>query len=403
LLPSNQLIINCYNYFHSELTKNTTNLNESEKKKFVKEILNTVMRKFISITWEVADEKSAYNIFQTLNDRGVPLAQADLLKIYLLDKAEENWKDAKERWDEIRETLGAEDINIFLRHYWLSSEGIVKQQDLLSEIQLKITSRKDVFSFLETLKDEAEKYDALLTPTQDYWDKKDNKIVELLKELQNLSKKQTLPLLMAGIRLHTSEFIKLLEYCIAFTFRYLTIAEAENKVLERLFSDIAMEIRKSNVTKAPDIRERLRREYIEDEQFKAIFAKKEIKTNKVAKYILSKIETKLSGEQEILNKKLTLEHIIPVKINEDWKKYLSKNGMNKDEYVYRIGNMTLLLGKVNKEAQNYSFDRKRDDFYSKMTQLKINESLKKSNDWTAIEIDNRQNEFADIASKIWKL
>ena len=78
-----------------------------------------------------------------------------------------------------------EDINIFLRHYWLSAEGVVKQQDLLSEIQTKITTRKEVFKFLEILREEAEKYDALLSLTQDYWDKKDSRIVELLKELQN--------------------------------------------------------------------------------------------------------------------------------------------------------------------------------------------------------------------------
>jgi hypothetical protein len=361
------------------------------------------MRKFIVITWEVADEKSAYNIFQTLNDRGVQLTQADLLKIYLLNSAEDDWKEAKERWDEIRETLGTEDINVFLRHYWLSAEGVVKQQDLLEEIQIRITSRKEVFGFLETLKEEAEKYDALLSPTPDYWGKKDDKIVELLKELQIMSKRQTLPLLMAGIRLHTSEFLKLLEHCIAFTFRYLTIAEAENKVLERLFSDLAIDIRKSKVTKALEIRERLKRENIEDEQFRATFATKEIKTNKVAKYILGKIETKLSGDQETLSKKLTLEHIMPVKINEEWKKHLKKTGMNKDEFVYRLGNMTLLLGKVNKDAQNYFFDKKRDVFYSRMTQLRINEQLKKSKNWTALEINNRQNELAEIATKIWKL
>jgi len=403
LLPSNQLIIDCYSYFYNELVNGTANLSEGEKRKYLKETLNSVMKKFIAITWEVADEKSAYNIFQTLNDRGVALSQADLLKIYLLDRAEDDWKEAKERWDEIRETLGTEDVNVFLRHYWLSAEGVVKQQDLLGEIHTKITSRKEVFKFLETLREEAEKYDSLLSLTQDYWDKKDSRIVEMLKELQVLSKRQTLPLLMAGIGLHTSEFLKLIEYCIAFTFRYLTIAEAENKVLERLFSDLAIDIRKSKVTKAPEIRERLKRDYIVDDQFKTTFARKEIKTNKVAKYILGKIELNLSGEQETLSKTLTLEHVLPVKVNEEWKKYLKKMEMNKDEYVYRLGNMTLLVGKVNKEAQNYFFERKRDDFYSKMTRLKINESLKKIKSWSQREIDERQNELAETATKVWKL
>lgn len=402
LVPSNQLIIDCYKYFHSELLRLTSNLQGVEKSKYFKESLNSVMKKFVTITWEVADEKSAYNIFQTLNDRGVQLTQADLLKIYLMDQASDDWKEAKEKWDEIKENLGSEDINIFLRHYWLSSEGIVKQSNLLEEIQTKYNSRKKVFELLETLKQEAENYDALLNPTPDFWDKKDNKIVEMLRELQILSKRQTLPLLMAGIKLHTSEFLKLLEYCIAFTFRYLTIAEAENKVIERLFSDLSIDMRKSKVTKAPELRERLKRDYIDDETFKTIFSRKEIRTGKVAKYILRKIENKLSGETEIINNRLTLEHILPVKINEDWKKYLKKKGFNKDEYIYRLGNMTLLLGKVNKEAQNHFFEKKRDEFYQQ-TKLKINEKLKKIKDWGKEEIESRQNELADIAVKVWKI
>ena len=96
---------------------------------------------------------------------------------------------------------------------------------------------------------------------------------------------------MAGIRLHTSEFLKLVDYCIAFTFRYLTIAEAENKVLERLFSDVAIDIRSSKITKAPEIQNRLKREYIDDNQFKTIFARKELKQINPN----TKIEQKLSG------------------------------------------------------------------------------------------------------------
>jgi uncharacterized protein with ParB-like and HNH nuclease domain len=398
---SNQLIFKCYKFFQDELKKKIEKMSNKEAKDYLVEIVRSVLRNFIIITTEVTDSSAAYNIFQTLNDRGLDLNVTDLLKTYLFEKVGESWRDAKEKWDAIREILSLANTNAFLRHYWLSTHEVVKEKDLLREIQSRIKTKADVFKFLEDLKGEAEVYEALLNPTIDYWGNK--KIVEHLYELQILTTQMALPLLMAGNKLPEKEFINLLQSCIDFTFRYLTIAEAEHKVLEKLFSDIAIDIREGKIKNAEQMKKRLSREHIDDDTFKKLFTKKEIKVAKVAKYVLQKIDDYLSPDEEKYSDRITLEHILPRNPDKEWMEYLLKNNIEKDELVNRIGNLTLLIGKVNKKAQNAFFTKKRDYFYKKMTKLKINESLKDIHSWTKEDIEKRQEGFAELAVKIWSI
>ncbi|MDH4223926.1 MAG: DUF262 domain-containing protein, partial [candidate division Zixibacteria bacterium] len=309
---SNQLIFQCYRFFYEALEETTEKLSEKDRKDYLDEVIRTILREFIIITAEVEDSFAAYNIFQTLNDRGLDLTVTDLLKTYLFEKVGESWREAKEKWDAIREILSVINTNAFLRHYWLSTHGVVQEKHLLKEIANKIKNKAEVFKFLEDLKGEAEVYEALLNPNIGYWANKT--IVDLLNELQTLTTQMTLPLLMAGSRLHEKEykeFINILRLCISFTFRYLTIAEAEHKVLEKLFSDIAIELRKGTIKNAEQIKKKLLVEYPDDDTFAKLFLKKEIKVAKVAKYILTKIDDFLSPDKEKYSDKITLEHILP--------------------------------------------------------------------------------------------
>ncbi len=398
---SNQLIFKCYKFFHDKIRSNIDDIDNKEKKDYLTEVVRSVLRNFVIITTEVTDSHTAYSIFQTINDRGLDLNLTDLLKTYLFEKVGESWKDAKAKWDEIREILSLVNVSAFLRHYWLSSQGVIREKDLLGQIESRIKTKTDVFKFLEDLKDDAEVYEALLNPRRDYWG--DKNIIELLNELQILTIQMALPLLMAGNYLKGKEFINVVQICINFTFRYLTIAEAEHKVLEKLFSDIAIDIRKGRIKNTEEMKKRLSREYIDDDTFIKLFAKKEIKTAKVSKYILKKVDDFLNRDREKFSDKITLEHILPVTPDDEWTEYIKKNEIEKDELVNRIGNLTLLLSPVNKKAQNAFFTKKRDEFYKKMTKLKINESLKEIKSWNSEDIEKRQEWLAEIAVKIWRI
>ncbi len=103
----------------------------------------------------------------------------------------------RNKWDSIIDTLDTSRVNIFLRHYWLSSKRIVKEKQLRSEITNEIKTRTQVFKFLDTIKEESDNYDSILNP-RNYYGKEDLAIVQRLLELQDISIGQALPLLLAG-------------------------------------------------------------------------------------------------------------------------------------------------------------------------------------------------------------
>jgi len=393
---SNRLIRDCYGYFYEKL----------KNENLLLEILRQITREFIIVTTDVTNLRSAYILFQTLNDRGLDLTLSDLLKTHLLQKAGNDWKELKKDWDYILNIPGIENMNIFLRHYWLSTRSVVKEAELFDKFSGGITNREESFKFIKELKKEAEIYSMLLDPKPS--DFSGNKIiVELLRdELFVLSKKQVLPLLLAMFqRFSHKDFTLILRALINFIFRYLTIGEQENKELERLFSGISKNIREGKIKSAVSIITKLKKKYIKDGSFKELFKTKQIKNNKTAIYILTKIEQFLARQKEKFAADITLEHILPVNPDEECKKYMIKNRSwdDKDEWIYRIGNMTLLLDKSNKKAQNKSPKIKSKDIYSKGTKLEISKDLKSITDWTSKEIEKRQERFAKSAVKIWKL
>ena len=401
---SNRLIYDCYKYYYSELTKSKASMKDGDNfNTYLLSLCTVVLRRFVLFQIGVQDDLSAYNIFQTLNDRGLDLALADLLKVHLFEMyGKDHWIEAKDRWDEIRNILSQIKINTFLRHYWLSTFKVVQENDLLREFQQEINTKTKAANFLRDLKMEAEVYDALVNPSYDYWE--NHQTVELITNLKIISAQMPLPILLAGVQ-KFKDRDKFLKIIISFVVRYVTIGDRDNKVLEKLFSDIAREIREGSITTIPELKAKLSVEYVNDTIFSQEFSNVRIKTTKVAKYLLQEIENHIGTKQEKLNKTINVEHFLPKKPNAEWQKYIDLNNFDNDLFVDRLGNMTLLLGKVNQKLKNEFFPQKCTNLFGGKndTTLKINEWFKNLKSWTDKDIEERQKWLAKQAVEVWKI
>ena len=122
------------------------------------------------------------------------------------------------------------------------------------------------------------------------------------------------------------------------------------------------------------------------------------RNNKIAKYILGKIEKFESGA-DIDTNESSLEHILPDNPNEDW----NWEDIKIQQYRYRLGNMTLLEVGKNNNLGNSLFAEKKEVYKSSkvpMT-LKIGESDIK--EWTEENIECRQKTMAKEAKGIWRI
>ena len=112
----------CYAYFQQALRGDA----ESGSRKLVDRSLAMLLKvkQALLVVLEVQSHSDAYVLFESLNNRGVPLTPIDLIKNALLARSEKTGEmkvdSAFERWNELLEDLG-DDPNAqerFFRHYY---------------------------------------------------------------------------------------------------------------------------------------------------------------------------------------------------------------------------------------------------------------------------------------------
>ena len=193
--------------------------------------------------------------------------------------------------------------------------------------------------------------------------------------------KTLMTLIMQSINLSEKSFSSLLAKIIIITFRYNIICGKNPNEQENVYNKIALKIEE---TKSYDVEELKSGIYVSDAEFEQTFMYKELvytsRNNKIAKYILGKIEKFESGA-DIDTNESSLEHILPDNPNEDWNWEVGKNN--------NLGNSL--------------FAEKKEVYKSSkvpMT-LKIGESDIK--EWTEENIECRQKTMAKEAKGIWRI
>ena len=128
---------------------------------YLREITTVIDRTVQVIEITVQDDYDAYMLFETLNDRGLALSVADLLKNYLFSRAEDRLEDVQENWQEMSRSLASIETKRFLRHYWLSRFAVVREKDLFKKIKDKFHSKSSVYQFSLELRKAADIYASL--------------------------------------------------------------------------------------------------------------------------------------------------------------------------------------------------------------------------------------------------
>lgn len=402
---SNILIFECYNSFNKLLKKR---IKSKEHPKNINELLfllKTLLNKFQALTVSVTDENEAFTIFETLNDRGLDLTIADLLKNYLFSiiykgNDEDFLKALVRKWDSMVENLG-KDITGFFKHYWNSKNDPISEKQIFKALKNKIKTRKQVKEFLNEIYKEAEVYYFLLNPEHSYW--KNNEIENLLEEISTLGIRQCLPvLLVSTLKFKETDFIKTLNSCIGLSFRYSTVCNLHNNKLERVYSKVSKAIRTGEIKSNSKVRGELKNlnpnNSVYDESFKNL----SFKNNKTPRYILKKMSDSLdTGKEIIAADKVTLEHIIPIQIEETHKEELKKIKINHREVIYKLYNMTILGEEYNSKSSSKKFAEKLVMY--KKSKLPINKEIISYSKWTRHEIVKWTEYLLQLSKINWKL
>ena len=125
------------------------------------------------------------------------------------------------------------------------------------------------------------------------------------------------------------------------------------------------------------------------------------------KYILWKF-SKPTGETILNMSEIQTEHIMPQTLSEEWCDYLKeKTGKNLEDikelwnqYLNRVGNLTIMKGAWNVGNSNRLFNSKTDDYSN--SEFLATRKLAEYSEWTFSEIESRSREMAKKSIEIWK-
>jgi len=410
LNASEHLLRKAFNWFKERL-KTRCGMTESSGKAlaaFLDELVDKLFFTVITVT----DELNALKVFETLNARGVRLSATDLLKNYLFsvistqNTHETELKVLEERWERIVGLLGSESFPEFLRIFWNSRNKLVRKSDLFKTIRRRITSRDSAFELLRDLDYSAGVYAALRDPQDPSWNRDEKRA---LKQLLMFNVRQPLAMLMAChaafYEPERAAFTRIIKAVTVVSFRYNVICNLPTHEQERLYNAIACKVSEGAYSRPASVIGALRDVYPDDNQFKAAFAEKELRTTnsrnkKVVRYILFEIERQRSGgDFDFESATYDLEHILPEHPSEAWS-YIEES--KQDRLIYRIGNMTPLEAGRNREMGNVGYTAKRPIY--QQSAFQITRAVAEHYDrWDEQKIESRQKQLATVAASIWKI
>ncbi|HYH68682.1 MAG TPA: DUF262 domain-containing HNH endonuclease family protein [Urbifossiella sp.] len=364
------------------------------------------------IILKVPDDVNAFVMFETLNDRGVKTTQADMLKNYLLGQAEGRTPEAQQRWSAMKgalETGDADDVVVtYLRHFLVARHGATREKQVYEKIKAVIRGPNPTIQFLDELAESATVYAALTQHTHPYWRAYGalaTKIRRHVETLNELNVEQIRPLMLACVaRLTPADLEKSFRVFVSWSVRFM-VSGAPTGNVEKYYAGRALEVWKGEIRTAAGLADAMLKYLPGDDAFRTTFATFRVSKSYLARYYLRSLERTLQDDPQpewVVNDdetELNLEHILPEVPSAGWGhiRPVAAEGAYR-----RLGNLVLLKAKVNSKIGNGSFEEKRKAITPVAT-LETTKGVLKHEKWGLEEIDARQAELAQVATRTWPL
>lgn len=381
------------------------------------EWLDYLQDRVIVIVLRALSDMDAFTMFETLNDRGLPTTQADLLKNYLLKQVGDvSMAEAQTKWSAMRtslEPLGIDDVVVtYLRHLTLAIYGPSQEKGFYERLQKDVHGKSKSLAFLDSLARYADDYAALLTPSHSKWNTYTPKTRSSLETIKQFQVAQIRPLMLAVAQhFSTDEADKAFRAFLCWSVRFLIVGGGRGQRLEDAYAEQAYKVTTGVAVTIKDIRSNLVSSSVlpNDNVFETSFANATVSKNQLARYYLRALEATVKNETkypEVMpvedSTVVNLEHIMPYSISAEWQHITPEIAT---AYGNRIGNMVLMNAKKNALIGNSGFQTKHKAFKESTIMLTSEVSEKNKSDilWGPNEIKQRQERLAQIAVKTWPL
>lgn len=381
-------------------------------------LLIHVVKNLKFITIEVETDYDAFLLFESLNSKGMDLSVADLVKNKILMRG--NGDDDKNEallsnWEQMIEYVENSRLSPvdFLRVYWEAVRGAnITKKELYKYVGKHIdNSKTDVEVFSKELKRFAEELSeyASLELTFPECIHRQKKYLKYCGEINILKYTICYPVIMYANSFRNEIIDNLTKVSLSFLFRWITVSDfsvgGAKKTFDKVLANLRDESLSDDEVLAPFFMEQ---DKIGDEVFVSALKQFRTQDNQIAKYILSKIYLSDNKDQSVPNYgEIHLEHVLPQQPS----KWLEAQcfelpvGTQLKDYIYNLGNMTLLHKPINQKIKNSVFSSKISEFSDSIFSETKSIFLRGSDGekWGALWIAERTHSIAEKAPEIWPL
>jgi len=378
----------------------------------------------------------ALKIFETINDRGVGLDSMDLLKNLIFMQANmEEFDKLKKRWQRVVDVLdkAREKPLRFLRYFIFARYDVdrLREEEIYDWFRLneeKCGYRREPFTFVDELTATAEAY-TMFAKGMDA-DGTPNRYLANIRAMSGAAR-QHLILLLAGRYLSDDLFTKLCEEIENLFFAYV-ITREPTREFERKFAQWTKHLR--TVHSKADLQEFLhgyfrpeKKRLAERFQLAMLQLREDSLQKYRLRYVLAKLTQYVNEEawgaetqgdlEKILDGTIHIEHVLPQNPSKEALAEFDKPE-EADDYIGRLGNLTLAEEPINCSLGNQPFSAKRPVYKNSnflLTRLlsgKVsvgkNTAVDRATDgfpifdqWSSGTVSARQQSLATLAQQVW--
>ncbi len=416
-ITNNNVTVN-YEYFYNEVLKKSTNDE-------IKNLYDSIMKLMIvNISLSPHNGDDPQLIFESLNSTGLDLEESDKIRNYVLMKMDSVKQERIYRnyWEKLEEKVSKNDINKFIRYYLA-----VKTRELANENKL-------YFVFKAYRESQGGAIEDILSDMLFYADFyktiRNAKVgqslaLDCIARINKLEVNTVIPLLFDlfaakhnGLLSDDEMFeaTKLTESYIARRMICGLPTSALNKIFVSIGAEIQRYIEKNGATFLNALKYAVlcktgKNRFPNEHDFAEKFVSFELYNLKPSgkKYILERLENynnreRVAVEDLIDSGELTIEHIMPQTLSEEWKKQLGINWeLTHTKYIDTVGNLTLTA--YNSDYSNLVFLKKKNmpDKGFAYSKLSLNSYVKTCETWGEMEIKKRASLLCTQATDIWQM
>lgn len=337
------------------------------------------------------NQDSAIQIFNVLNDRGMPLSSIDILKASLMQKLKDNMEDRnafKAKWEDINSNLKFADLTIddMLTTY-LYYKITTNPKNRLDKELARVFKRegKGALEIINEISEFSKSYINLSTINDKY--------IFSLRYLRH--KIYWNSILTTALFINYKDIDELKKLLVAYYYQNWLSGATVARIKQTSFNILDEVKKNSDIEIIKNIMSENLKKYSTTKKYNEEVEGSFVYDRKWDKSILLLINYFYDDNPHPtfipINNKLHLEHILPQTPTEYWKNIFSEE--ERELWTNALANLTLLSMRKNIQAKNYPFDKKKEAYSNAdnvVSSFDITKTILSSEKWDIEELEKRE-------------